>query len=49
MLVAPAILLLGFLVAADMGWAELRDRRARRRSTACGATLTRRFALPPPR
>ena len=46
--VAPAVLLLSVFVAADLVWAELRDRRARRLAIKRGSTLTRRFGLPLP-
>lgn len=46
--VAPAVLLLCVFVAADITWAELRDRRARCLAIKRGSTLTRRFGLPLP-
>lgn len=45
--VAPILLLLGGVIAADTIWARWRDRRARRLAIKHGRTLTAKFALRP--
>jgi hypothetical protein len=40
------ILVLGVLIAADMGWAAFRDHRARRLAIKRGRTLTAKYGLP---
>jgi hypothetical protein len=41
-----AILLVGLVLSADVGWTEYRDWRARRLAKKRGRTLTTKFGLP---
>ena len=43
---SSAILVLGVLIAADMGWAAFRDHRVRRLAIKRGRTLTAKYGLP---
>jgi hypothetical protein len=41
-----AILVVGLVLSADVGWTEFRDWRARRLRRKRGRTLTTKFGLP---